>query len=71
VSELSDSALQERIQACGESMLAADMLYRETSDVGYAGERDFWWLQERMALVERGRRPGVVASMEKARNLGA
>jgi hypothetical protein len=69
VSELSDSALQERIRECGEKMLAADMLYGSSSDLAYAGERDFWWMQERLALIERGRRPGVVAGMEAARGL--
>lgn len=70
VSELSDSALQERIEECSELMLNADLLYSMTSEIAYAGERDFWWIQERLALTERGRRPGVVAALERARGLG-
>lgn len=70
VSSLSDEALQAHIVACGAQMLDAERRYRETSCLSDAGERDSWWLAERIALIERGRRPQIVAAMEQARGLG-
>jgi hypothetical protein len=69
VSELSDAELNARIEECSELMLNADLLFCQTGEISYAGERDSWWLQERLALTERGRRPGVVAALEQAKGL--
>jgi hypothetical protein len=57
LSNLSDTALQARIELCGHQMLAADKL-------GMKDERRRWLALQEAALRERHRRPELVAALE-------
>ncbi len=69
LSEMTDSALQDYINYCAESMMAAHQRWKTTGSFADVGERDACWLAEADALIERGNRPQLVLKMERERNL--
>lgn len=69
LSALSDAALHQYIKDSGRLMLEAEERYQRESFLADKGERDGLWLTQRLALMERARRPAIVAAMEKERGL--
>jgi hypothetical protein len=69
LSSMSDTALQDYINYCAESMMAAHQRWKTTGSFADVGERDSCWLAEADALIERGNRPQLVLKMERERNL--
>lgn len=66
---LSDAEIQERIAFCAAEFIAAHRRYEQSGCFADAGSRDAWYHAECDALIERGKRPGVVARMESERGL--
>jgi hypothetical protein len=67
--QLSDAELAAYIEHCGGQMLAANMLFEGTGDAAMREVRQQWLSRQEAALLERQRRPEVVAAMEKDRGL--
>lgn len=69
LSAASDADLQQYILGCAEQFHAAQRRWESTGCFAAIGLRDYWWLAEVDALVERGRRPHIVRAMERERGL--
>jgi 16S rRNA G966 N2-methylase RsmD len=69
VSDLSDAELLDHIAETGKQFLDAHSRYLASSCLADKGDRDRWYLAQRAALLERARRPQMVARMEQERGL--
>lgn len=69
--QMDDDELQAHIEHCGRQLLAAQQMIEGGTPDYFAimGERDRWLREQHAALVERARRPHIVARMEAERRL--